>query len=423
LLSGLRVLPVSLTAPQPEAMAFAELLGSKLLTSEGEKPTEDVLQGKGAVGLYFSAHWCPPCRGFTPKLAEWYTSGLKAKGFEIVFVSSDRDDDSFKSYFGEQPWTALPFADRDAKEKLSKKFKVQGIPTFVILGPDGKVITKDGREAVSNDPKGEKFPWIPPTPAEKAKIALDALGADLVGKTSGKYIGLYFSAHWCPPCRGFTPKLAEMYQDGLKDKLEIIFLSSDRDEDSFKSYFGEMPWLALPYEKRKEKEMLSDAMGVQGIPSFIVLNPDGTVLTTDGRSKVMSDPKGANLPEGWLPQPFNDVNDDPSPLNEEQCVIMLSEAGPAWEGVKQVANEYYVAAGKDVQAMPMWFFSAPNGGVTQQLRNLTKVEGDKLILIDIPSGGAFYVCETGAADITQAAVTSFLDDFKAGKLERKQLEK
>merc|ERR1712003_240218 len=199
---------------------------------------------------------------------------------EIVFVSSDRDEEGFKSYFGEQPWVALPYANREMKDKLSKQFKVQGIPSFVILGPDGKVITKDGREAVSKDPTGEKYPWVPPTPAQKAKIVLDALGSELVQKTAGKPIGLYFSAHWCPPCRGFTPKLAEWYTAGLKDKMEIIFVSSDRDEASFNDYFKEMPWLALPYDKREAKEALSEACGVQGIPSFAVINPDGAIITT-----------------------------------------------------------------------------------------------------------------------------------------------
>ena len=60
------------------------------------------------VLVYFSAHWCPPCRGFTPKLAEWYVS-MKAKrdDFEVVFVSSDRDEGSFNEYYHEMPWLAL----------------------------------------------------------------------------------------------------------------------------------------------------------------------------------------------------------------------------------------------------------------------------------------------------------------------------
>ena len=73
----------------------------------------------------------------------------------------------------------------------------------------------------------------------------------------GKVVGLYFSAHWCPPCRGFTPKLAEWYtkltSGALKDKVEIVFVSSDRDEKSFNEYFAEMPWLALPFENRDKK--------------------------------------------------------------------------------------------------------------------------------------------------------------------------
>lgn len=31
------------------------------------------MKGKKALALYFSAHWCPPCRGFTPQLAKWYS--------------------------------------------------------------------------------------------------------------------------------------------------------------------------------------------------------------------------------------------------------------------------------------------------------------------------------------------------------------
>ena len=70
--------------------ALVELLGETLLGKVGEVATRDALSGKRAIALYFSAHWCPPCRGFTPKFAGWYTNDLKGKGLEVVFVSSLR---------------------------------------------------------------------------------------------------------------------------------------------------------------------------------------------------------------------------------------------------------------------------------------------------------------------------------------------
>jgi len=395
------------------------LLGDTLLTADGEKPTSEVLEGATAIGLYFSAHWCPPCRGFTPKLAEWYKDGLQAKGFRIVFVSSDKDENAFKEYFGEQPWAALPYAQRDKKNDLSKKFKVQGIPSFVILKPDGTVITTEGRDAISEDPTGTNYPWIPPTKEEKAQAIKDTLAATgLLEKVGGKHFGLYFSAHWCPPCRGFTPKLAEMYNEGLKEKLQIIFVSSDRDQASFDDYSKEMPWLSLPFDKRDEKDKLSKMCGVQGIPSFAIFSPDGTLITTEGRSKVMSDPKGETIPEGWLPQPFNDVNEDPSPLNEEKCVIALGADADQVAAVKAVAQEHYEAAGKDLDAMEIKFFTGPSGGVIDQVRKLTGIpEENKVILLDIPSDGAFYVNTSGAS------VKDFIADVLAGKAERQQLQK
>ena len=62
----------------------------------------------------------------------------------MVFVSSDKTEEAFNEYFAEMPWKALPFVDRERKAALSKKFKVDGIPSFVILDQDGSTITKDG---------------------------------------------------------------------------------------------------------------------------------------------------------------------------------------------------------------------------------------------------------------------------------------
>jgi len=412
--------------------AMEELLGAQLLGPGGaEVSTTAATAGKKAVALYFSAHWCPPCRGFTPKLAKWYSDDLQGKGLEVVFVSSDRDQEAFAEYFGEMPWLALPYAAREAKEALSRKYKVRGIPSLVIVDAEtGETITTEGREAVSKDPTGERLPWHPPTKAEKARALLDALGEDLVAQAAGKPIGLYFSAHWCPPCKAFTPQLAQWYADGLKDNLEIVFVSSDRDQAAFDDYFGEMPWKALPFDRRDAKEALSEACGVEGIPTLAVIDSaTGSIITTDGRSKVAEDPTGATLASGgWLPQPFNDVNASPGDLNEKRCVVALGDDPAMAVAVKEVAEEQFEAAGKDVEAMSVAFYHAPPGGITGQIRKLTKMPEDEhanaLILLDIPDSGSFYVYDRLSVDAgtatTAGEVKAFMRAVDGGKVEKRK---
>jgi len=399
--------------------ALTELFGAELLTKSGTVSTETVLAGK-TIGIYFSAHWCPPCRGFTPKLAEMYKTTFQAKGLEIVFASSDKDEAAFNEYYAEMPWAALPYSNRDLKEKLSKKYKVRGIPSFVILDSEGNTITTEGRDEIMGDPEGARFPWKPLSKEEQAKAILDSLGKDLVDKAGGKPIGLYFSAHWCPPCRNFTPKLAEWYSAGLKDKMEVIFVSSDRDEASFKDYFASMPWQCLPFENKDAKASLSKACGVEGIPHFCVINPDGTTLTQDGRAAVTRDPKGETFPEGWKPQPFCDVEDGVDALNSEKCLVYLGAPLDTCGPLKEVAAEYHLRANNEISEMAYRFFSAADSGITQQIRKLTGVEGTQLVMLDLDDNGAFYTMD---GDVTAASVRSFISGYESKSLERKQLQK
>merc|ERR1711918_276357 len=119
-------------------------------------------------------------------------------------------------------------------------------------------------------------------------------------------------------------------------------------------------------------------------------------------SEVVNDPEGKNLPNGWYPQPpkpFNDVNDDPSPLNEERCLIMLGGTADSQAALKSVAGDYYKKAGQDVESMPLRFFSGKAGGVTEQIRKLTGVAEDKLVMLDIPDDGGFYICDAEAISV------------------------
>lgn len=422
---------------------LVELLGETLLTGSGESNTAEALAGKGAVALYFSAHWCPPCRGFTPKLAEWYSANLKDKGLEVVFVSSDRDEDSFKEYFGEMPWLALPYADRDRKDALSKRFKVKGIPSVVILDEEGKVITQDGRAAISGDPVGDDFPWRPKSLAE----ILD--GAKILGQ-SGEEVGaqalkdrvfaIYFSAHWCPPCRGFTPKLAEWYSKSLKDKgLEVLFVSSDKDQESFDGYFKEMPWLALDWADRKRKEQLSNLFGVQGIPSLAIIDKDGSTITKNGRAAVGGDPEGIDFP--WYPKPVANLKGGPGDLNEVPTVVAFCETNePAVQQAVEAAMapvaqrflDQQKSAGEDAPEIA-FMIGTEAGDIGMQLRKIMSMPEipaeagsvvslqPKLMIINIPDNGAFH--EGPEGEITPDNVEKFVAAFKASTLERKQLQR
>jgi len=417
----------------PQDAGLVGLLGPRLLSQSGQVDTMDAVGGKGAIALYFSAHWCPPCRGFTPQFAESYKTSLKAKGLEVVFISSDKNMAEFKKYFGEMPWLAIPFDDRARKEALSKRFKVQGIPTVVVLGADGKVITKDGRSVISGDPTGDEFPWQP-------KPLKDVMaGARLIGPggaehgveaVEGKVFALYFSAHWCPPCRGFTPELAQWYSKSLHAKgLEVIFVSSDRDENSFKEYFGEMPWLALDYSDRKRKAQLSNMFGVSGIPSIVIIGPDGNVITKEGREAVSSDPEGTEFP--WYPKPVTDLKSGPGSLEEVPTIIAFCESSTpevkraAEDAMMPLAQQYLDMQKMEGEEDPKYAFrlASEAGGIAARLREIMSVppstQTPRLMLIDIPDNGAFYSGPEG--EITNDVVAKFVADYESKTLTRQQL--
>ena len=116
---------------------FLDEFGSKL-----SKPRE-AFEGKLLL-LYFSAHWCPPCRQFTPQLAQWYKAQiLLGKNIEIIFVSADKSAPEMQEYFSSMPWQALRYEHRDAQAALSQRYGVSGIPCGVVIGRDGQVLDKN----------------------------------------------------------------------------------------------------------------------------------------------------------------------------------------------------------------------------------------------------------------------------------------
>ncbi len=98
-----------------------------------------------------------------------------------------------------------------------------------------------------------------------------------------KLIAVYFSAHWCGPCRKFTPQLVEYYNRVASQhpEFEIVFYSRDRTAADFETYMREtnMPWLAIDFSKLKDNQGLAKNAG-PGIPSLVLFDSTGNLISS-----------------------------------------------------------------------------------------------------------------------------------------------
>ncbi|HOC31962.1 MAG TPA: TlpA disulfide reductase family protein, partial [Armatimonadota bacterium] len=94
------------------------------------------LKGK-TVMLDFWATWCPPCRAALPDV----NSARKAfadKGFVLLTINNEPKADDVKAWMKKEGYTFTVL--RDMERKASSAYKVTGIPTNVLIGPDGNVL-------------------------------------------------------------------------------------------------------------------------------------------------------------------------------------------------------------------------------------------------------------------------------------------
>ena len=61
-----------------------------------------------------------------------------------------------------------------------------------------------------------------------SKIDFKTLNAEFA--TSGRFVCLYFGAHWAPPSRLFTTNLSKFYTEMNNNQkvVEVLFVSDDR---------------------------------------------------------------------------------------------------------------------------------------------------------------------------------------------------
>lgn len=99
----------------------------------------------------------------------------------------------------------------------------------------------------------------------------------------GKTLFLDFWATWCPPCCAEIPHLEKLYEQ-LADNpdVRIISISVDQDRDAWtKKVAKDNPaWEQFRLSSENAEDFFR-AIGLETIPRFIIVGPDGSIIDAD----------------------------------------------------------------------------------------------------------------------------------------------
>ena len=113
-------------------------------------------------------------------------------------------------------------------------------------------------------------------------------------------IGILFTGSWVPPAKEFMTKLEDLYAEINKTEkiFEIVQIPNEKTEQAYKDSMTEKrQWLYLPFNDPFIKNLV-EQFNVEFLPTFIIVNRDFFVLSTNGR-KDMIDNEGVKAYEKW----------------------------------------------------------------------------------------------------------------------------
>jgi peroxiredoxin len=110
-----------------------------LETAGGKTVSLKDFKGKGVI-LFFFASWCPYCRQKLPSLSKNY-SRYQSENIQLLAINAGESKAKVSAFAAKEK---LPFDILlDVDSKTSGAYDVVGIPTFVLISKDGRVVYED----------------------------------------------------------------------------------------------------------------------------------------------------------------------------------------------------------------------------------------------------------------------------------------
>ena len=120
----------------------------------GGKTSLDDLKGK-YVYIDVWATWCGPCKAEIPFLKE-VEKAYHGKNIEFVSISVDeaKNHEAWKKMVSDMQLGGVQlFADNDWRSDFIQAYKITGIPRFILIDPQGKIVAPDAPRPSSNELK------------------------------------------------------------------------------------------------------------------------------------------------------------------------------------------------------------------------------------------------------------------------------
>lgn len=378
--------------------------------------------------MYFGAHWSEPCGKFLPKLHVFHELNSKVKeDFELIFCSVDRSEDDYKAYTEGMPWWCLPYAI-STLPKLVATLQAHGMPHLVVIDKDGTIVTKEGVNALTQDPTGKRFPWRP-------NRIVDMISDDFYNVSVGsllrtvdldeKYLLLYFASHSDALSQEFTPWLVKAYNILKKKRqdFELLFVSGDASEASYDTFLRETSLCAIPFEYSEAREGLEMRLEITSYPTLVMLGPkpvdeddnfgDRPVINSEVRAVIENGDYLSDFP--YYPKPWGDLCKTTDDINTHKCLVVFHEGGDEEEqmdveyAVRDAAEEY-----RSDELVKFYWACDANAPLSANIRkacNLGPIgDSPSMVLLDIPNDGIYYLSDE--QDITVETINEFLSNFK-----------